>query len=154
MTTTNVSYCVAPRAGADNDRATKTLETKQHNLIKSKRAIFSFQDARKIARNYGFDTREEFLSYSCPGAYQLPKNPDVIWADEWKGWDDFLGVMLPFEEGRNVARALESVSKMEDYLALFETKVISDDDKASRLPYRPDLRYKDKWLGWENWLQG
>lgn len=36
------------------------------------------------------DTKEEFMEYSCPGAYQLPKNPHVVWAVEWKGWDEMI----------------------------------------------------------------
>ena len=72
---------------------------------------------------------------------------------DWRGWKDFLGVILSFEEGRNVARKLE-VNTEEDYLALIKSKSISDDDLASRLPYRPDLKYKEEWEGWDDFLIG
>jgi len=29
---------------------------------------------------------------------------------------------------------------------------LNDDDSASRLPYRPDLKYKEEWKGWNDWL--
>jgi hypothetical protein len=117
-----------------------------------KRGLYSFAEARKIARSYGF-SQQEFLDYDCPGAYQLPKNPQEVWKEEWKGWDDFLGICLDFEEGRAVARNLEGVDTKEAYLQLFKEKRLSDDDIASRLPYRPDLKYKDKWISWDDFLR-
>jgi hypothetical protein len=116
-----------------------------------KRALYRFWEARKIARGHGFETKEEILEYSCPGAYQLPKNPDQVWKEDWKGWDDWLGIGFPFEEGRDIARGLNVQSK-DDYLKLFQDKKIDDSDPASRLPYRPDLKYKLEWKGWEDWL--
>ena len=117
-----------------------------------KRALYPFQEARKIARNYGFESKEEFLEYSCPGAYQLPKNPDEVWENEWLGWENFLGICYNFEEGRTIARKLKLKNK-EEYIKLFDDKIICDDDPASRLPYKPDLKYKaEGWLGWDDWL--
>lgn len=63
-----------------------------------------------------------------------------------------MGVTLSFEEGRIVARALEGIRTETDYLNLIKSKTIPDDDIASRLPYRPDLKYKEEWLGWEDFL--
>jgi hypothetical protein len=119
-------------------------------LLRAK-AMYSFADARRIARNYQFTTKEEFLEYSCPGAYQLPKNPDQVWADEWKGWDDWLGVTLDFEHGRQVARSLGLKSK-EEYAELFQSKRIHDSEEASRLPFLPDKVYKDQWQSWDDFL--
>ncbi|KAG7348439.1 phage-integrase repeat domain protein [Nitzschia inconspicua] len=122
------------------------------NTVSKKRALYTFAEARKIARSYGF-TKQEFLDYDCPGAYQLPKNPQDVWKEEWKGWDDFLGICLDFEQGRQIARSLDGIDTEEDYLRLFQEKKFNDDDIASRLPYRPDIKYKDKWISWEDFLQ-
>jgi hypothetical protein len=70
------------------------------------------------------------------------------------GWEDFLGVPLSFEEGRNVARALDGIDTEESYLDLIKGKTVPDDDPASRLPFRPDLKYKGEWLGWDDFLIG
>ena len=121
-------------------------------INEKKRALYSFSEARKIARGHGFSTKEEFLEYDCPGAYQLPKNPDEVWTEDWKGWEDFLGITLEFEEGRKVARSLQGIDTEEAYLALFIEKKLSDDDIASRLPYRPDLKYKERWASWDDFL--
>jgi hypothetical protein len=60
-------------------------------------------------------------------------------------------VPLSFEQGREVARTLQLKSE-EEYLKLMEDKTIDDNELASRLPYRPDLRYKHEWQGWDDWL--
>jgi hypothetical protein len=118
---------------------------------KSKR-IYSFREARRVARGHGFESKEEFLDYSCPGAYQLPKNPDEIWNEEWRGWDDFLGIpYTDFEEARSVARDLKATSE-DEYLTWFREKKIDEDSPAIRLPFRPDLHFKKEWLGWGDWL--
>jgi len=78
----------------------------------------------------------------------------VVWKEDWRGWDDFLGVSLSFEEGRRVARSLEGIETEADYLNLIKSKTIADDDISSRLPFRPDLKYKREWLGWDDFLIG
>lgn len=129
-----------------------TMRTQHTKLAAStKRRLYSFQEARKIARGHGFSNEQEFLDYDCPGAYQLPKNPQEVWSDEWRGWEDWLGIPLGFDEGRTIARQL-GVTDKEAYLSLFHEKKLSDNDPASRLPYRPDLYYKDAWTSWQDWL--
>ena len=119
---------------------------------RKKRSLYNFSDARKMARGHGFSNKQEFLDYDCPGAYQLPKNPDQVWATEWKDWDDWLGVIWePFTVARDIARKLD-VKTEEEYLDLFQSKKLSDDEDASRLPFRPDLYYKNDWKGWEDFL--
>lgn len=119
--------------------------------INNNKALYSFTGARRMARNYQFDTKEEFLEYSCPGAYQLPKNPHEVWSTEWRGWDDWLGVRLEYPIAKVTARALKLNSK-EEYMQLIASKTIDDNDDASRLPYQPDKIYKDEWISWEDWL--
>ena len=76
---------------ADSKSCNKSSKSKS-------RRLYSFKEARKIARGHGFSSRLEFIEYDCAGAYQLPKDADVVWKDEWRGWDDFLGVPLSFHE--------------------------------------------------------
>ena len=65
-----------------------------------------------------------------------------------------MGVTLPFDEGRKFARALKGIETEESYLNLMKSKTIPYDDPASRLPYRPDLMYKNEWLSWDDFLVG
>jgi hypothetical protein len=116
-----------------------------------KRKLYSFSEARRIARGHGFESRQEFIEYECAGAYQLPKNADEVWKSDWTSWDDFLGIPLSFEEARQVARSL-GLASHEDYLKLIEEKQMDESDLSSRLPYRPDLRYKKEWTNWHEFL--
>lgn len=127
------------------------MSSQQQPRKKKTRAMYPFQEARKIARGHGFESKQEFLEYDCAGAYQLPKNADEVWREDWTDWDDFLGIPLNFEQGREVARTLQLQSQ-EEYLKMIESKTISEDEIASRLPYRPDLKHKQEWKSWEDWL--
>merc|ERR1712086_971206 len=106
----NIAHCMTGSSATESSKSMKS------------RRLFSFDEARRIARGHGFDSREEFLEYTCPGAYQLPKDADAVWSNDWRGWKDFLGVTLAFEEGRNVARALRGIETEEEYLALITAK--------------------------------
>ena len=76
----------------------KGTSTCNKTSSKKSRRLYNFEEARKIARGHGFTSKQEFLEYDCPGAYQIPKDADVVWSEDWRGWDDFLGVPLSFEE--------------------------------------------------------
>ena len=52
----------------------------EKKTTKSKK-LFTFEEARKIARGHGFDSQQEFVEYTCPGAYQIPKDADVVWKE-------------------------------------------------------------------------
>ena len=134
-----------------NNEDTTTTSRKTTTKNATKRPLYSFTDARRMARTYQFSTKEEFLDYDCPGAYQLPKNPDQVWEQEWKGWEDWLGVRLEFDTARTTARALKLQSAT-DYMELIASNTLDDNDDASRLPYQPDKIYKKEWISWEDWL--
>jgi hypothetical protein len=93
---------VSSLAMSSENYATNKSCGQSANTTSRSRRLYTFNEARKIARGHGFDSRQEFLEYACPGAYQIPKDADVVWKDDWRGWDDFLGVPLGFEEVRLV----------------------------------------------------
>ena len=57
---------------------------------KKGRVVHSFHEARRICRGHGFGSVEEFLEYECAGAYQVPKNANIIYQNEWKSWVSLL----------------------------------------------------------------
>lgn len=78
---TSSSSCTSRVGGGSSDDdviPTTTTNTKRTN--KSKR-LYSFQEARRIARGHGFDSYEEFMEYTCPGAYQIPKDANIVWKE-------------------------------------------------------------------------
>jgi len=52
------------------DSSKMKIETvsRKTNLNASRR-LYSFEEARKIARGHGFDSKDEFIEYECAGAY-------------------------------------------------------------------------------------
>ena len=79
------------KSPAQKDTANSNNKTKT-----GKKKIYTFREARRMARGHGFSSQEEFVEYDCAGAYQLPKNPNEVWPEEWKGWDDWLGLIWVF----------------------------------------------------------
>ena len=57
----------------------QTVSRKTNLNANKSRRLYSFEEARKIARGHGFDSKEEFIEYECAGAYQLPKDADIVW---------------------------------------------------------------------------
>ena len=138
-------------------------------------AELPFATAREKARSMGFSSQEEFEEYDCAGAYQLPKNPDVVWAEDWGGWGDWLGLMLPYDHARAslAPLALQSEGEYRELKAAGEawqpmggsawtTHALRLRDAPNvpgvvdvgRLPAQPDRFYKREWLGWDHFLGG
>ena len=67
---------IAPAASASAGKKSSSSRSRRR-----RRRLFSFAEARRMARGHGFDSREEFHEYSCPGAYQIPKDADVVWKE-------------------------------------------------------------------------
>mmetsp|Transcript_810 Transcript_810/g.1835 ORF Transcript_810/g.1835 Transcript_810/m.1835 type:complete len:250 (-) Transcript_810:52-801(-) len=147
----------------------------QATKTKMKRSLYSFVEARRVARGHGFSTVEEFLDYDCPGAYQVPKTPNEIWSKEFKGWDDFLGLPIStLQEAKDVLRSSPTfrrqrqrkstsnddgdnnadilITTKEEYMQLFHDKLLDEDSPEIRLPYRPDLKFKEDWISWDDYL--
>ena len=136
-------------------------------------ADLPFGDARAMARSMGMSSREEWEEYSCPGAYRLPIDPDEVWASDWKGWDDFLGITFPFDDARSMVHTLQLTTEEEykQYLAAHDELERADPEAwngahavqlrdalsksavdAGRLPARPAAKYPREWVSWEDWL--
>eukprot|EP00962_Isochrysis_galbana_P025244 scaffold7752_cov101-Isochrysis_galbana.AAC.4 len=115
--------------------------------IEKKKLFQSFTEAREMARAMGLSSKAEWDDYSCPGAYRLPKEPDAAWPDEWRGWEDWLGVPRPYGEASEQAKRLGVVTQAE-----YERLAAAEPD--ARLPARPDLYYRGTWEGWDEFLRG
>ncbi|CAE8639440.1 unnamed protein product [Polarella glacialis] len=131
--------------------------------------LYPFEEARMMAQSMGFSSKEEWDEYSCPGAYQLPKNADEVYASEFVDWGDWLGIILPFAEARVKTRSLGFKCQEEYVLYATGDEAIPVASSGpvfhshaaggkrtgvkpnSRLPALPDLFYKE-WKGWQDWL--
>eukprot|EP00316_Scyphosphaera_apsteinii_P003982 CAMPEP_0119338164 /NCGR_PEP_ID=MMETSP1333-20130426/95506_1 /TAXON_ID=418940 /ORGANISM="Scyphosphaera apsteinii, Strain RCC1455" /LENGTH=113 /DNA_ID=CAMNT_0007349379 /DNA_START=225 /DNA_END=563 /DNA_ORIENTATION=+ len=89
------------------------------NWRKRYRKLLPFEEARRTVQGIGFTSKEEWDEWvsdgkSVPwlGPY-MPSQPDLMYEEEWRGWDDWLGLLLPFEEARCVAQQLNLKSQVE-----------------------------------------
>ena len=66
-----------------------------------------------------------------------------MYPDDWVSWDEFLGIMRPYEEARDLVRTL-GIQNFEEY----ELFVSVDTKRAEglRIPAKPHIVYKDN--GW------
>ena len=73
----------------------------------------------------------------------VPTYPDEMYEPEWVSWEEWLGLMRPYEETRNIARNVLFLKNLDDYIAF----VRSNPRRAEglRIPVRPDLVYKVEW---------
>ena len=130
-------------------------------------AALPFEEARAMARSMGMSSKQEWDEYDCPGAYRLPKDADVVWAAQWQGWDDWLGVRLSFADARRLVRSLGLRDRSEYEAAMRESARMEradpsawngshalrlrDDATAAaavdlgRVPIQPDVAYKSDW---------
>ena len=111
------------------------------------RAHLTFDECRRKTKGMGLRTEEEFRDIGVP--QYCPSRPDDMFADEWRGWDDFLGVRRPYDDARRLARTLGVASEFGwSAFAHRHAPVLED----LRLPARPSLAYGDAWRGWADWL--
>ena len=119
------------------------------------RRLLPFHEARQAVRSIGFSSREEWDDWvadgkSAPwlGPY-MPSRPDEMYAEEWVSWEDFLGVLLPFDEARAVVHTL-GISTQEEWWRLVAEE--SERMAELRVAARPHIVYADQWRGYDDWL--
>ena len=126
----------------------------------------NFHEARRLAREYGFEYEEEwelFTRGKFPGRKPLPENvpvhPDRVYSHlGWKGWRDWLVSpdsqveYSPFPWAREFVRScrIPGMDAWRDFLR--ENGAVIREHRMT-LPERPHLEYRDTgWKGWEDWL--
>lgn len=125
------------------------------NWRRKYRQALPFNEARRCVQAIGFDSREDWDEWvadgkSCPwlGPY-MPNHPEEMYAEEWQGWDDFLGLILDFEEARKVVAEL-GLQTQEDWYQFVEEDAVRL--RELRLPARPAFYYSRQWQGYDHWL--
>ncbi|QSX35364.1 integrase [Shewanella avicenniae] len=103
-------------------------------------------DASLAAQNLGISTRAEYLRRYAEDP-KLPRNPEWHFRNDWHDWPTFLNTKssfyLTYAEAKKAAITLR-ITSSKNYLEAYK--------KDPCLPSSPDIRYKDQWTGWTDFL--
>lgn len=140
-----------PASGAGNSSSYAS----RPNWRKRYRRVLPFDEARRCVQAIGFGNREEWDEWVAEGKKSpflgpyVPSDPEAMYAEEWQGWDDFLGCILPFSKARLVSRML-GLQSQEAWYAFVEDDPVRL--RSLRLPALPSIYYSSEWQGYEDWL--
>lgn len=119
------------------------------------------EEAKRIVQSEGIGSRGQYMEWhKANNPRKLPRYPNRAYADEWVGWNDFLGTNNKFNEKRRshrpLAEAIAWVQKQKlnhirtkdqwiEYVHEHRKEIPED------IPIRPDIVYKD-WRSWPHFL--
>jgi len=120
------------------------------------RKLIPYEKARAMAMTLGLQSEQDWDDFLEAGrVYQfgpyLPNRPDEMYVDDWVSWEEFLGVMRPYEETRQLVQHVLKLSSMQEYRAF----VKADPKRAEglRIPAKPEIVYKDDgWISEEHFF--
>lgn len=116
-----------------------------------------FDVAKNFARQLGLKNIKEWKEFckSDKKPKNIPSTPQSVYKKEWTNWGDFLGSgniwvrnieWASFDEARKFAKNLNLKSSQDWY------DYISKNDLPNYIPRNPDYVYKEKWIGWNYFL--
>jgi hypothetical protein len=128
-----------------DDSSIKPYRNRSLAWTKRYRQLNPYEVCRKRVIRFGHRSKEDWdeaVSSGQLGAY-VPSHPDEMYAPEWLSWDEWLGLIRPYNETRHLAVHVLGLKSLDQYIIF----VRSDPKRAEglRIPVRPDLRYKDEW---------
>lgn len=116
--------------------------------------LIPYEKARSRAMSLGLRSADEWDDYLGDGKYQagpyLPTRPDLMYRDDWVSWDEFLGIMRPYEDSKSVVQmiGLRNETQYRDF-------VMADPKRAEglRIPAKPEIVYRGKgWISYPDFL--
>lgn len=137
-------------------------------MPKNNHYTLSFEDAKKIVHSYGFKTTQEWDAFakSDKRPINIPKKPESVYKDKWKGVLDWIGAKqhkkLVRREGTNrlIGSAKTFVSYEEAKAHVQKLGIKTHDEfrlwsKTKRpltIPGNPSKFYGDKFEGWSEYF--
>jgi hypothetical protein len=107
--------------------------------------FLEYEEAKKKAQRLGFKHRED---YQKNRPSDLPYDAHTVYANEWKGWGEYLGTgnvrtknFLEYEKAKKKVQKL-GFSSQKDY----------QQNRTPDLPSEPGRIYANKWKGWREFL--
>lgn len=115
---------------------------------KKYRRLVPYESARLTAMRLGLRSKEEWddireFGKAFHGAH-LVSRPQELYRKEWVSWEEFLGVMRPYEDAKQVVTNTLKLESMDEYVAFVKEDVKRAE--SLRIPAKPEIYYRDK--GW------
>lgn len=130
----------------DDDVAIKPYRNRSLAWTKRYRQLNPYERVRKRVLGFGHRSKSDWddaVSSGQLGQY-VPSYPDEMYAPEWVGWDEWLGIMRSYDDTRNLARNVLGLKSLDEYVIFVRSN--SKRAEGLRIPVRPDIYYKDEWI--------
>ena len=117
------------------------------------RKLNPYEKARARVLGFGHRSKadwDEAVSSGQLGQYVI-NHPDEMYAPEWSGWEEWLGLMRSYNDTKNLATNILGLKTLDEYLIFVKSN--SKRAEGLRIPVRPDLYYKDDWIDEERFFE-
>ena len=137
----------------DDEDAIQPYGNRSVAWTKRYRKLNPYEKVRQRVLAFGHRSKADWddcVSSGQQGAY-VPARPDEMYAPEWVGWEEFLGIMRSYESTQHIALHVLGLKSLDEYIIF----VRQDPKRAEglRIPVRPDLFYKDEWISEDDFFQ-
>lgn len=139
----------------------RRLEIKKRNSSHNIEFL-SFEDARDFVRKLGIQTTKDWEKYCInelvgyeKKPHNIPRSPEQVYRRKgWINYKDWLHEkQMNFKEAKEFVKELNLKTKNEWYIYC-KGKISDLPVKPNNIPRDPDLRYREEWINWEDWLLG
>lgn len=136
--------------GEDDEEDIRPYKERSLAWTKRYRKLVPYDAARLTAMRLGLRSKEEWddirnFGKAFHGAH-LVSRPDLMYAKEWISWDEFLGVMRPYDEAKYMVQSELNLCNMEEYTTFLKENVKLAE--SLRIPAKPEIVYRNKgWTG-------
>lgn len=139
----------------DDDDSVTPYGSQTLAWTKRYRKLVPYEAARMTAMRLGLRSKEEWddireFGKAFHGAH-LVSRPDELYRKEWISWDEFLGVMRPYDEAKQMVQEQFKLRSMEEYVAFVKKDIKRAE--SLRIPAKPEIYYRDKgWISEEDFF--
>lgn len=130
----------------DDEENIKPYGNRSLAWTKRYRRLNPYEKVRKRVLKFGHRSKadwDECVANGFQGQY-VPARPDEMYAPEWVSWEEFLGLMRPYDETRNLAVNVLGLKSFDEYILFIRQN--PKRAEGLRIPLRPDLVYKSEWV--------
>ena len=111
-------------------------------FLNKRGAFVSFKEARECVIKHRIKERKDYERNYKNLPLNLPCGPERVYKNEWQGWPYFFNMkqIASFKEARKCAIE-HGIKTNKEYRKRYKNLPL-------KLPYEPDIFYKDEWQGW------